>query len=97
MAKNFIPVTRNDTAAIFSSETLAFKAALQTVMERGNALLGKMNCNVAAGDFVDIEARFGIPTGQGATVYAWVRDIMGDMNGTESAPGRAKILVDRLG
>ena len=74
MAKNFIPVIRNDTNAPFASELLSLISTAQTFVDQLDRVKAKMDCMWATTDFADMETRYGIPAGQGGTVYGMVRD-----------------------
>jgi len=74
MAKNFIKIDRSTSTAIYAQDLLAAITQLRSTLNQFTKVKGIMDTNWATTNFVDVEALFGVPTGQGSAVYALVRD-----------------------
>ena len=66
MAKDFITV---DTTKNMGADLVNAKESLRNVTDRLQWLKDTMDHNVDASDYTDVEALFGIPTGNGQTAY----------------------------
>lgn len=85
MPKDFIQITRNDSAAIFSADLLQLITSLRHSQELLQKVKSRMDHCWATSDFADLEARFGVPTGSGGAVYALVRDSQKAINGAATS------------
>jgi hypothetical protein len=96
MAKNFIKIDRTTQTAVYAMELLSLVGQLRATLNQIDKIKGIADANWATTDFVDFEALFGIPTGQGATVYALIRDSREALRGL-STQTAALTLIDRVG
>lgn len=87
MVADFIELKRTDTAAVFVSEILAYRASIATALAQGDAIKNKMahmfNDSIPqAIDWTMLERLYGIPTGKGQAVWDMINGSQGAMRGT---------------
>lgn len=96
MARDFIKVNRNDTAATHATKLVEYKDALRRAYALGKEVLAIMNHNNDGSNWTDVEALFGLPTGKGQTVYDLMNGSVGSLEGAfQTADG--KNLTETLG
>lgn len=97
MARDFIKIDRSNAAnAVKVQALLNYIAVLRTAYDAGKYVRDIMVHNNATGVFTDLEALFGIPTGQGQAVFDLVNGSVGAMEGTFQN-SNAKDLTERVG
>jgi DNA gyrase/topoisomerase IV subunit A len=96
MARNFIKVETGVTTATKARDLVNFVLNLRTAFELGTRVREIMDHNNDGTNFADLEALFGLPTGQGQTVYNMVINCIGSLNGTVTS-NDGKQLTERVG
>ena len=94
--RNYIKIDRSTTTATHAQMLITYVNALRDAMERGREVLDIMDHNWIDTTFTDLEALFGIPVGQGQTVYNLVNNgvqaMLGDLKSND-----CKQLIERVG
>lgn len=96
MARDFIKINTQDTAATQASKLKSYITALREAYEQGKGVKAIMDHNQDGTTFTDIEVLFGLPTGKGQTVYDLINGSVGAMEGNFQVPD-AKNLTERVG
>lgn len=96
MAGDFIKLTRDVTTATHVQKMLNYRNVLRDAYEQGKEILAVMNHNHNGSDFAALETLYGIPTGQGQTVFDMVNGSVGSMEGNFQTAD-AKNLTERVG
>jgi hypothetical protein len=96
MAGDYIKIDRITSTATHSTLMLQFVAQLRSAYETGQRVKAIMNHNHDGNDFAALEALFGIPSGQGQTVFDLVNGAVGSMEGSFQVDD-AKELTERVG
>lgn len=79
--RDFIKIDVNAPGAIHAVKLKNFIGALRSAQDQGALVLDIMNHANDGTVFTDVEALFGLPTGQGQTVYNLVNGSLGSMEG----------------
>lgn len=96
MARDFIKVDVNSSAATQARTLTTYKDLLREAYEQGKKVLGVMNHNNDGTTWTDLETLFGLPVGKGQTVYNLINGSIGSMEGTFQVAD-AKNLTETLG
>jgi hypothetical protein len=98
MAADFIPIDRTDSTAVFSNKLVALAPELRRVIDKLEEIqqMGYRMFVADPADFTMFETNFGIPTGQGQTVFNLVNGTILALNGT-AQNGNAIELINRVG
>lgn len=95
MSKDFIHIDLSTTTADGANPLKSCIEQLRSALNAVERIQGWMVHNNDGTDYTDLETKFGLPTGQGATVFTLVDGSLQVMNGTSS--GYMKELIDRVG
>ena len=82
MASNFIAIKRTDPAAINAALLLDYLQFVRRALEQGEHIKAQMEQMVDGADYTQVELYFGIPTGDGNTVYDAINGAVQAMLGT---------------
>lgn len=80
MAQDFIAVDKTQN---MGADLLTAKETLRNVTDRLQWIKDTMDHNVADPDYADIETLFGIPTGEGQTVYNLVSGTVAQLDNAD--------------
>lgn len=81
MARDFIKINTNDTAATQAANLKRYITTLRDAYEQGKAVKSIMDHMQDGSVFTDIEAFYGLPAGKGQTVYNFMNGSIGSMEG----------------
>jgi len=81
MAIDHIPVDTNAAGATQAVELKQWVGLLRQVYEIGGRISGKMFHMFEGTDFTEVEKRYGLPVGEGQTVFDLVNGSVGSMEG----------------
>jgi hypothetical protein len=95
---DFIKIDRTDSAAVFSNKLVAIGPELRRVMDKLEEIqqMGYHMFVADPPDFTMFEDNFGIPTGQGQTVFNLVNGTLLALRG-EAQNANALDLINRVG
>lgn len=98
MAADFIPINRTVSTAVFSSKLVTLPQDLRRVIDKLEEVqqMGYRMFNTGPDDFTEFEELFGIPTGEGQTVFNLVNGTLLALNGT-AQNANAIELINRVG
>ena len=96
MASNFIAITRTDPAAINASMMLEYLQYVRRALDLGIKIKAQMEQMRDGTDYTNVETYFGIPAGQGNTVYDEVNGAVQAMLGTMQNDNN-KTITERVG
>lgn len=96
MARDFIKINTSDAAATQAQNLKNYIITLRSAQDLGQRVLDVMTHNEDGTNFTDLETIFGIPTGQGQTVFNLVNGSIGSMKGTFQVPD-ATTITQQLG
>ncbi|MET0708005.1 MAG: hypothetical protein ABWY82_14370 [Tardiphaga sp.] len=96
MTKDFIPINLSTTTATQASLLKSYITTLRQAYELGTRVKGIMQHNHDGTVFTDIETLFGLPTGEGQTVFDLVNGSIGSMEGSFQVDD-AKEITERVG
>jgi hypothetical protein len=96
MPRDFIKIALDVTTATHARALKNFVQQFREAYEQGVAVKSILDHNTDGSNYADIEALFGVPAGQGQTVYNLVAGAVGAMSGTVQS-GDGKTLTERVG
>lgn len=98
MAADYIKIDRNNTAAPFAGEIISAVAQLQQAQQTLLKIQGKgfRMFTTSPDDFSVFETNYGIPTGQGQTVFNLINGTVMALKG-ELLTANAQELINRVG
>lgn len=98
MAADFIPIDRTVSTAVFSSKLVTLPQDLRRVIDKLEEVqqMGYRMFVEDPPDFTVFETLFGIPTGQGQTVFNLVNGTLLALNG-EAQNANATEFINRVG
>jgi hypothetical protein len=98
MAADFIPIDRTDSTAVFSNKLVALAPELRRVIDKLEEIqqMGYRMFVADPADFTMFESLFGIPTGQGQTVFNRVNGALLAIKG-EAQNANAIELINTIG
>ena len=96
MPQDYVKIDAGLTTQKFAGDFINAIASLRSTIDQLEKMKGLMDHMTNGVLFTDIEVQFGLPTGQGQTVYNLVSGALGAMKGTvQSSDGVT--LIERVG
>lgn len=98
MARDFIKIDRTamNTTATQAQSLLTYVSLLRQAFDVGTRIKAIMTHANDGTVFTDIETMFGLPAGQGQTVFNLVNGSIGSMQGTFQVPD-AQTITEKVG
>lgn len=96
MAADFIKINRGNAAAVFSQDLVQLPQQLRALVDRLKKVRETGFRMFDGSDFTVFEENYGIPTGQGQTVFDLVNGILNALDGT-AQNANAEEFMDRVG
>jgi hypothetical protein len=93
---DYIKIDMSTTTAVEAGSLKSAIRQLETAKQQLTSVLNKMGHNTNGTVFTSLEALYGLPAGQGQTVFDLVNGTIGAMNGTFQN-NNSTTLIERVG